>query len=841
MICWLILVNFKSNMLFWRVRKFAMLQKMGMTLNEKSKKFMTKYVLSLLLLFIIVKHANTQTVRVNAHLCDIQNKNIPYASITISNLNDSLIGGCISDSLGYFSFDAIPPFKLRLSSLGFKDSLIIVEESQNQLIEFGNLKLQSNFSEIEEVEVLAFKKRVESKFDRDVYTVDPEFSASVMTVFDMLRLLPGINVDQSNNIIYKGAKASLFVDNVPLEYFYPSVENIPIELIKKIELIDNAIQSGGTGRGGGINFKMKIPDDKKTNGQFSSQISTVDPQELNSSKTFLNLNWQIKKFTLFNNFDFKSAYSRTTISNEKLIENPNLIADVHFSNINITNKNRTINDFVGTVYRPNEQTNMYLGVGFFDFNYTYLSSSSFAALSNEYNSILIQSSSENLSASAQKNMGLMLNYNKDIDTIGSYHNFYFGYQPSADEFVYHDTTKYSFLNSSPSDSIYLSNTENFGTVTNLYAGSTYNHQFNQNTRFMVSYSLLANLENQNLDKVFENEIYKPEYSDFTHYNSFKNDFNVRFGMRIGKFLYDAGINFSDTYYDAAFKGYHLGVIDTSIYLKKNFFHIQPSATIKYQYNTANLLKLTLSKTSTTPYLHTLNELVLQDSPYEFRSGNSNLLPISYYSAYINYSRIKAKFNSSSDIFYTYSSNEISSVSRPINDLLSSSKYENVASKSTLGISQNFWFKLGKLHSISSDISLYYNTYFLNVDIDPLNQRTLHEAWGYRIKTNGRINLKSYIVNVFIDYIAKAITYNGYNCPTLGSSINVSKGYFVNKLFLSFGISNLIGDYYPKCSNNEQYNIRTTNKTNGTPYYTQITFSLKYRFIKGGRETENLNF
>ena len=128
--------------------------------------------------------------------------------------------------------------------------------SGNPKINLGRVLLHANASEMKEATVIGKTSYMEQKFDRKVFNIDEAKTTSAKDIFDLLRTLPGVTVDEDDNVMYKGAPATIYVDDQPAEYVYPKIRMIPVASVLKIELIDASLRSGA-GKGGIINIKMK--------------------------------------------------------------------------------------------------------------------------------------------------------------------------------------------------------------------------------------------------------------------------------------------------------------------------------------------------------------------------------------------------------------------------------------------------------------------------------------------------------------------------------------------------------------------------------------------------------
>ena len=216
------------------------------------------------LLFIIQGYSYSQPVsRISGKVYDsISSTPLPYATILLKTANDTVITECMTNEKGEFSIEnTICSDSLYLSALytGYNEKNIRLSLyfKNSDKIYLNEIYLSLSETLLKEITVDEHLNYIEKKFDRKIFNISDNKISAARTVLDLLRTLPGVVVNQEGTVYFKGAEATIYVDDQLMKFIYPKIEMIPVDKINKIELIDIAMRSGGDGRGGIINIKFR--------------------------------------------------------------------------------------------------------------------------------------------------------------------------------------------------------------------------------------------------------------------------------------------------------------------------------------------------------------------------------------------------------------------------------------------------------------------------------------------------------------------------------------------------------------------------------------------------------
>jgi hypothetical protein len=202
-------------------------------------------ILTLLVVAFLQPVKAQNTVVVNGNIIENSTKTpMEFASAALLTVKDSsLVKGAITTAKGTFVFNSVTPgtYKLRLSFIGYTTLRKIVTiqgtaETQN----LGNFLLDDGNSLLKEVVVTAtlpvIVKKDTLEYNADMFKVEKN-----AVVEDMLKKLPGVEIDGSGKITAQGTNvSSVYVDgkqffgNDPLL----ATQNLPADMIAKVQVID---------------------------------------------------------------------------------------------------------------------------------------------------------------------------------------------------------------------------------------------------------------------------------------------------------------------------------------------------------------------------------------------------------------------------------------------------------------------------------------------------------------------------------------------------------------------------------------------------------------------------
>lgn len=805
-----------------------------------------KFYLSIFFLLGITIISKSQTVQIQGALVDsITKMPLPYSNITINNLKDSIIASVLTNEKGEFKINvkASHDFKLIAGSMGYKEKIVFWNNiKENEKYKVGEIALSKKSYQLNEVNITVNKNYIEQKFDKKVFNINDNKTAVARTIFDILRTLPGIVVDEEGNVRYKGTEATIYIDDQPSKYLYPKIEMIPVANILKIELIDAAMQTSGNSRGGIINIKYKTISNEGFSGLAKTNLGTIEFKNLDKSNNFININLKKKKITFFNNCFYQNNLQSFIKKTENQITSFQIPIN-QYINDNTKFNQEIYGDFIGIFFTPSEKTKMYIGTGFFNNNYKYPWNEIFLELNNANNEVLNNYNSTGNGNTIQIYKGINLSLTHYFDTNDTYIRVLASYKIDSNNVNKNTSYNYNVINTTIADSIYNYSEKKNDFKKQISCNIFFNRTVSKNTRWNLNYNNTISFGDSKDYFYLFNNLYLPQ-SRMDNSNTQQHNLSWHLGTKLKKWKLDGGINFSDSYIKGNYIRYKEDITDTILYINKNYFRILPSATIAFNINDTEEIKFTCSQTSKFPYFSNLSDYIDKYNPYYWSSGNSALKPVDIYSIYLGYSYNKEKWNGTAEGFFDYTNNDVANVSYPLSSLLALSKPENIAKVSSYGIDLSTWHKITSKFNFSLSSSLFYTIYNITALKNTASYYNLlvsdfkKKQFGFYIKYNMEYKIKKYYTMFYMNYNSKELTYDGYNKTWINSSFSVSRKFLKNKLLISLGINNIFNDIVEHGSYSNNFGIINNIRNFDSRYKRLYSFNVQYTFKQGDRGTKD---
>lgn len=253
------------------------------------------------------------------------NEPIAYAAAVLVNPNDSTKRTAVfTNTAGEFSFkDVIKgEYILKLSSLGYKAVTMKVNANAST-VNVGTIKLEEDAINLKELNVVGQQASVKVKKDTIEFNAGSFKTKPNAAVEDLLKKLPGVEIDRDGNILVQGQKVSrLTVDGKDFFGTDPktATKNLPADAIAKVQIVDSKTQEAkATGIDDGQREKvlnLTIKEDKKNGwfGNASAASGTTDRYNGYLSANHFNKNLQFAVLGMSNNIN-NSNFAYTDLNN----------------------------------------------------------------------------------------------------------------------------------------------------------------------------------------------------------------------------------------------------------------------------------------------------------------------------------------------------------------------------------------------------------------------------------------------------------------------------------------------------------------------------------------------
>ncbi|MFD0751257.1 outer membrane beta-barrel protein [Mucilaginibacter calamicampi] len=242
------------------------------------------------------------------------------ATVRLRQLPDtSKITTTQTDITGRFTFNDLKPgdFNVEVSAVGFKGhrSGPIRVSNGPAAADLPVIILQKDALSLNQVEIAAQRDVIEQKVDRTVVNLGASISSTGASALEVLERMPGVLIDQSGNITFKGRTGvMIMIDDKPTYLSGDNLANylksLPASQLEQIELMTNPpARYDAAGNAGVINIKTKRIKAAGFNGTINSSVGKAAYPFTNHS---LALNYRQGKFNFFTNvaYDVRNFYRR---------------------------------------------------------------------------------------------------------------------------------------------------------------------------------------------------------------------------------------------------------------------------------------------------------------------------------------------------------------------------------------------------------------------------------------------------------------------------------------------------------------------------------------------------
>lgn len=558
---------------------------------------------------------SAKKIKITGKVVDKMSKQpLGYATISFQNANDSkVITGGISNEKGDFEIDInAGVYDIKIEFISFKST----EIKSKKLIEntnLGQIILNEDAAQLNEVVIRNEKTTIEIKLDKKVYNVGTDLMVKGGTVSDILDNIPSVSIDVEGNVSLRGNEnVKVLIDGKPSNAINISdaLRLIPADAIDKVEVITNpSARYDAEGGGGILNIVLKKGKNKGVNGSLLA--TTGDPVNHGLNAT---LNFKTTHFNLFTTqgYSYKNnpgnAYVATTTFNNDysvdnyLIENRNSdkISKGYNGNIGaewFLTKSLTWTNIVN--YRKNNGNNQEnVFDDYFDDKHIYLSST------KRINNEVVKS----------ENIEYTSNFTKTFEKPGHKITFDGNFSSNKDfnDALILETS--NLASSIPTTDL----TKNNQTQDRSLIQTDYVLPLGKNSQFEAGYR--GNFLNLTTDfEVINNGVINPGFTNILAYKEKVNAVYSQFGTKFKQLSMLYGIRFEDSNID-------INQLTSRIYKNKKYQNFFPSVFFTYELAPNKSLSLSYSKRINRPRGREINPFNNYSSNINIYRGNPDLNP-----------------------------------------------------------------------------------------------------------------------------------------------------------------------------------------------------------------------
>ncbi len=772
-----------------------------------------------LICFVYTVSAQNKTLIIKGTVVDsVKQTPLGYVTVVLKDAAGKAVKSTLTKDDGSFQLSTVTPatgFQINIAYVGYGNKILPVKEA-SPILDLGKIKLSPSSNQLKEVSVVATRPILKQEVDRIAYDVQADPESKSLTALDMMRKVPMLSVDATDNIKLKGntnykilinGKESAMIARNPSDV----LKAMPATNIEKIEVITTPpAKYDAEGLAGIINIITKKNADQGYNGSINTRYNTVYGPGFNLNATvkqgkfgfngYVGYNEQKKQTTAYNNISNTFSPVQSFLTQD----------GIRMQNGNNTYGSGELSYEIDTLNLLTATFESYKGT-------------------NNQNSNLL-STQLNGDESLAQSYNIFNNNNSTFTGNGFGLNYQLGFKKSKEQLL---TASYKYNLSG----------YKFNTIADIqqrfqYDQPNYNQYNNSGTKehtFQLDYVQplkkinieaggKAILRNNFSDFISDNfDATKNEFiNDPTQTNNFNYQQNVygvynSYQLKLKDWVFKGGLRLERTTVDADFSS-----VGSS--LNRGYNNLVPSVSAQRKFKTSSI-NLGFTDRIQRPGIWQLNPFVNRSNPKFITSGNPDLNPVVNHSFELNYSNFK-KGSVNLGLNYSFANNTVENVTTIGADTVTRTSFQNVGKNKRLGLDFNMNYPLTKKWNVNINSQLlhvwlsgtYNGIFYTNKGF----QGQLFGDTDYKFDNGIRLSL-----NVGFD--SRYVLLQGRDNYYFGNSFSISKDFLKKKATLSIGANNPYTKYrtlnfYTKTANFEQVN-------NFDIYYRSINISFNYKFGK----------
>ncbi|MGV8137146.1 MAG: TonB-dependent receptor domain-containing protein [Mangrovibacterium sp.] len=266
----------------------------------------TKTTLFLLLTLISAGvHAQKNASITGIITAEKNNQPIPYATVRLMKLSGDTTrfsSGTITGENGCFTIESVHSgsYQLRVTSVGYRLALKPIDIGAPGVMNAGIISLKDSTLLIEEATVTAERARGKPDDNKTVFFVNKKILDASGSAPDVLRHIPGVQVDLKQNISLQGSSNILLYVNGK-ERDRSFISQLNPAFIEKVEVIHTPPSNYDGNVTGVINIVLKKERDTGISGQVFSEIP-ASGSFVYSFPTY-SINYGFRKINLYTSYN----------------------------------------------------------------------------------------------------------------------------------------------------------------------------------------------------------------------------------------------------------------------------------------------------------------------------------------------------------------------------------------------------------------------------------------------------------------------------------------------------------------------------------------------------------
>ena len=529
---------------------------------------------------------------------------VEFSSVALLNLPDSaIITGTSTKASGAFEIENVKPgnYYVKATNLGYAPGGKSIKiASGSKIVILDTIFISVSSKQLGEVKITGERIKGTELVDRSVYAIPAEIAKSSVNGFEIIRKIPGVQVDFNNNITLNGKTNFLIqVDGKQRDQQYLNRLN-PSD-IKSVEIINNPSGKYEGTIDGIINIILKMEARVGVNGNFSGMIRPSDkPSGYGSG----SLEYGFGKLSIYaSGYSFFQRLENNVVNSSNFKFNDSINDFKGVGNFKISAS--SIN--TGFDYYMNDKNNLSFNFSFKPtYNVSGPENSGFIYKPHEVQNSYFSSPSSYYTKSGETNTSLYYKrtFAKPIKEFSAEFTFY--------TFSSNDTNRVKYYYYTPDQAVITKKSESYDNNKNdrkYFSGKIdYVLPLGFSSRLEMGYQFYYQGINYDFksSNIFSNNVYK--------YAEMRNSAYSGLIWNLGKFGFQTSLR-------GEYSNIKINESKNSEYLT-----LLPAANIQYKISGKQNVKLTYNRRINRPGVYDLNPFVRFNTDLGYTQGNPDLKP-----------------------------------------------------------------------------------------------------------------------------------------------------------------------------------------------------------------------
>jgi len=751
---------------------------------------MQKLFLGLCLALVSLVNAqrpqNLPTVKISGTVIDKDSgQPLEYATLILQSVrNPDVVTGGITDATGKFVVET----KAGRYNVAIEYLSYITYRLENQLLrsdtDLGQIALQPDVAQLDEVEVIAERTTVELRLDKKIYNVGKDLTVRGGTVSDVLDNVPSVSVDVEGNVQLRGNDdVRILINGRPSAITglnsTEALRQLPAESIEKVEVITSpSARYDAEGSGGIINIILRRSKLQGLNGAL-----TVNAGYPSSAGVNGNLNYRTGDFNFFTN----TGYNYRERPGNSLNDTDFFDADGIFTNAvreerNFDRIRKGLNANFGVEWYVGENTSITNAVFIQDRNNSSETTNNFRQTDSDGNT----SAGFRFDPETEEDDSFQYSFNFDTQFNGdSQHKLTFEFQ--------YETTKeveQSLIVQNDFDSERVRAAED---QQRLFFQMDYVLPLGKEGQFELGYRGDFNETETDYDVDFINptldELGITDPSNVLDFEQRINAFYSQYGNAFGKFSFLGGLRYETT-------KQIVNQLETNDFSENEFNGLFPTLNLNYELSEGESFQFGYNRRIRRPRSFFLNPFPSRSSPTNLFQGNPNLAPSFSNQVDLGYLKRFKKVTLNGSIYYQRATDVITFITEDTGEITLFDGEQvsilrrtpvNLASNDRYGLEMTTTYRPTRKWNLNANVNLFQ--LITRGDFNGQNFDAENLSWFVRL--NNKITLpKNIDWQTRIFYRGPTENAQTKNKGIFALDFAFSKDLFKEKASLAFNISDV---------------------------------------------------